>query len=78
MAASDPAMFDLAREALRLAKDLQAEAPKVFLPPSEGAKPSSEQVLPHALVRGTRGTSSGYVIRSTAPTRTVGTTRVRS
>lgn len=48
-------MLDLAREAFRLAKDLQAEAPKVFLPPSEGTKPSSEQVLPHALVRGTRG-----------------------
>ena len=48
-------MLDLAREAFRLAKNLQVEAPKAFLPPSEGTKPSSEQVLPHAVVRGTRG-----------------------
>lgn len=48
-------MLDLAREALQLAKNLQAEAPKGFLPPSEGAKPSSEQILAHGLVRGTRG-----------------------
>jgi hypothetical protein len=48
-------MFETAQEALRLAKSLQAEAPKSFVPPSEGTRPSTEQILPHALVRGTRG-----------------------
>jgi hypothetical protein len=48
-------MIESAREALRLAKNLQAAAPKSFVPPSEGTKPSTQQILPHALVRGTRG-----------------------
>jgi hypothetical protein len=48
-------MLDLAREAVRLAKALQADAPKVFLPPSEGTRPSTQQILPHAMVRSTRG-----------------------
>lgn len=48
-------MLQSAREALLLAKQLQAEAPKTFLPPSAGTKPETQQVLPHALVQGTRG-----------------------
>ncbi|MBI4756960.1 MAG: DUF4145 domain-containing protein [Betaproteobacteria bacterium] len=48
-------MLASAREALLLAKQLQAEAPKTFLPPSDGTKPETQQVLPHALVKGTRG-----------------------
>ena len=48
-------MLELAREAVRLAKSLQADAPKAFVPPSEGTKPATQQVLPHAMVRGTRG-----------------------
>jgi len=38
-----------------LVKKLRQEAPKNFVPPSEGTRPLNEFVLPHALVRGTRG-----------------------
>lgn len=48
-------MLNRAREAMRLAKALQSDAPKVFLPPSEGTRPSTQQILPHAMVRNTRG-----------------------
>jgi len=43
------------REALELAKRLKAEAPTSFVPPSEGTRPANEFILPHAMVRGTRG-----------------------
>jgi hypothetical protein len=43
------------RNALELAKKLKAEAPRTFLPPSDGTKPANEFILPHAMVRGTRG-----------------------
>ncbi len=43
------------RYALELAKRLKAEAPKTFVPPSEGTRPTNEFILPHALVRKTRG-----------------------
>jgi hypothetical protein len=49
------ALYPEAMQALRLAKSLQAEAPKTFVPPSAGTKPSTEQILPHAMVKGTRG-----------------------
>jgi len=48
-------MLDIAQVALVLAKGLQAELPKRGLPPEEAATPDSEQVLPHSVVRGTRG-----------------------
>lgn len=48
-------MLDHAREAIRLAKALRADAPKAFVPPSEGTRPSTQQILPHAMVRSTRG-----------------------
>lgn len=41
--------------ALELAKNLQAEAPTNFVPPSEGTKPKNQHILPHAMVSGTRG-----------------------
>ena len=44
-----------AQNALRLAKRLQAEAPATYVPPSEGTRPDTQQVLPHAMVSGTRG-----------------------
>jgi hypothetical protein len=44
-----------ARDALALAKKLQASAPKSFVPPSEGTRPANEFVLPSVLVKGTRG-----------------------
>lgn len=43
------------RDALDLAKRLKAEAPKNFVPPSDGTRPINEFILPHAMVRGTRG-----------------------
>ena len=48
-------MSSAGRDALALAKRLKADAPKSFVPPSEGTRPENEFVLPHALVRGTRG-----------------------
>lgn len=48
-------MNKLARIALELAKDIQKETPSVYLPPSEGAKPKSEMVIPHSLISKTRG-----------------------
>ena len=48
-------MFDNMREAVELAKALQSEAPKTYLPPSDGTKPETQQVLPHAMVLNTRG-----------------------
>jgi hypothetical protein len=42
-------------DAIALAKSLASEAPKNFVPPSEGNRPANEFLLPHALVRGTRG-----------------------
>jgi hypothetical protein len=38
-----------------LVKQLREEAPKNFVPPSEGTRPLNEFMLPHALVKGTRG-----------------------
>jgi len=44
-----------ARKALELAKKLKAAAPKSFVPPSDGTRPTNEFILPHAIVKGTRG-----------------------
>jgi hypothetical protein len=43
------------REVIELVKRLAADAPRNFLPPSEGTRPTSEHVLAFSLVRGTRG-----------------------
>ncbi len=48
-------MVSKGREALELAKKLKGEAPKSFVPPSEGTRPTNECILPHAIIRGTRG-----------------------
>ena len=48
-------METLAKSALVLAKRIQADAPKSYVPPSEGTRPLNQHVLPHALVSGTRG-----------------------
>lgn len=48
-------MSAIGRSALELAKRLKSEAPKSFVPPSEGIRPANEFILPHAIVRGTRG-----------------------
>lgn len=41
--------------AIDLVKKLRSDAPKRFVPPSEGTRSASESILPFALVRGTRG-----------------------
>lgn len=43
------------RRAIFLAKKLQQSGPSSFVPPSFGARPDSQGVIPHALVSGTRG-----------------------
>jgi len=43
------------RSALELARNLQKNAPRSFVPPSDGTRPKSEFVLPHSMVSGTRG-----------------------
>jgi hypothetical protein len=48
-------MNSLAKQALALAKSIQQDSPSRYVPPSEGTPSKSEMVLPHALVRGTRG-----------------------
>lgn len=48
-------MKSAALNALEVAKKIKAEAPIRFVPPSEGTKPISQNILPHAVVVGTRG-----------------------
>lgn len=48
-------MKSVALQALEIAKKIQAEAPIQYVPPSGGTRPRSQNVLPHALVAGTRG-----------------------
>jgi len=48
-------MNSQARQAFDIARAIQAELPVRYVPPTHGASPNSEMVLPHALVTGTRG-----------------------
>jgi hypothetical protein len=48
-------MNNLAKLVLSTAKSIQDEVPRRGLPPDEGLKPESEQVVASSLVRGTRG-----------------------
>lgn len=43
------------KEIIDLVASLAADAPRGFLPPSEGTRPASEQVLAFSFVRNTRG-----------------------
>lgn len=45
----------MALQALQIAKKIKADAPTSYVPPSEGTKPQSQNVLPNALVVKTRG-----------------------
>ncbi|HXR39900.1 MAG TPA: hypothetical protein VN776_12430 [Terracidiphilus sp.] len=42
-------------EIIELVKRLASDAPREFLPPSEGTRPTGEHILPFSHVRGTRG-----------------------
>lgn len=48
-------MNDFAKHALALAKAIQQESQSKYIPPSGGKPPRSQLVLPHELVRKTRG-----------------------
>ena len=48
-------MKSIAHQALELAKKLQIDAPVHYVPPSTGTRPLSQNVLPNAIVLGTRG-----------------------
>lgn len=48
-------MKSVARQALAIAKGIQADAPIRYVPPSDGTRPRSQNVLPHSLVANTRG-----------------------
>ena len=48
-------MKSLFRQALEIAKKIQAEAPITYVPPSQGTRPRSQSVLPRAIVNNTRG-----------------------
>lgn len=41
--------------AIQLVKKLKSDVPRSFVPPSEGTKPVTEQIIPSAMARGTRG-----------------------
>lgn len=41
--------------AVSLARELRRELPLRYVPPSDGTRPKSEMVLPHSLVKNTRG-----------------------
>lgn len=47
--------LNIARKALDLAKRIQADAPVQYVPPSAGSVPRSQMIIPHSMVRGTRG-----------------------
>lgn len=44
-----------ANRAVSLARKLREELPLRYVPPSDGTRPKSEMVLPHSLVKDTRG-----------------------
>lgn len=48
-------MHKLGELALEIARGIQAEAPKRGKPPDEGLEAQSQQVLPHSIVKDTRG-----------------------
>jgi hypothetical protein len=48
-------MKSLAQHALEIAKGILAEAPVKYVPPSAGTIPTSQNILPHALFKDTRG-----------------------
>ena len=48
-------MKSLARQALEIARSIQAEAPVIYVPPSVGTRPRSQNVLPRAIITKTPG-----------------------
>jgi len=48
-------MRSLVRQAIEIARRIQADAPVTYVPPSEGTRPRSQNVLPRAMVTKTRG-----------------------
>lgn len=48
-------MNNLAKHALSIAQNIQNEAPIRYVPPSEGTIPKNQAIIPHSMVRNTRG-----------------------
>lgn len=48
-------MNNLAKQALSIAQKIQSGAPIRYVPPSEGTIPKNQAVLPHSMVKNTRG-----------------------
>ena len=48
-------MEDFLRRVHLAARAIQREVPRLGRPPEEGGPPETEQVIPHSVVRGTRG-----------------------
>jgi len=48
-------MKSLVQHALEIAKAISADAPVKYVPPSTGTIPTSQNILPHALFKDTRG-----------------------
>ena len=47
--------FSIGLAALELAKKLKSDAPKTYVPPSEGTRSETQRILPLGLTRNTRG-----------------------
>jgi len=48
-------MRDLGRDLLEIVTKIRDDLPNRYVPPSEGTLPRSQSVLPHAMVKSTRG-----------------------
>jgi hypothetical protein len=48
-------MKSIALKALEIIKGIEAEAPIHYVPPSQGKKPLSQNIIPHNIIIGTRG-----------------------
>ena len=46
---------EVLKDVIELVKKLKSDAPKSFVPPSDGTRPANEFILPFAMVKGTRG-----------------------
>ena len=48
-------MNNIAKQALSIAQKIQSGAPIRYVPPSEGTIPKNQAIIPHSMVKNTRG-----------------------